>query len=177
MSSRRDSSWADQALRFSTRWKLVKWRAWPRPMIHSAEATVRRPGTRIAPITSTSTCSQVGAVKASRKGRRTITRLCGTLCPAVSAIHLSPNRWLGETRRAQVRGESRGLSRPLQVTQDSTRRNATSKGTDQWRHLAAERLSRRLSLDPKMAKVELRLHSRYGPLDCSTVQDGLCHEA
>jgi hypothetical protein len=23
----------------------------------------------------------------------------------------------------------------------------------------------------------LRLHSRYGPLDCSTAQDGLCHEA
>src|SRR3954470_21375626 len=125
-------------------------------MIRSAEATVRRPGTRLAPITSTSTCSQVGAVKASRKGRRNITRLCGTLCPAASAIHLSPNRWLGETRRAQARGESRGLSRPLQVTQDSTRRNATSKGTDQWRHLAAERLSRRLSLAPKMAKVELR---------------------
>src|SRR3954462_10554271 len=125
-------------------------------MTRSAEATVRRPGTRIAPITSTSTCSQVGAVKASRKGRRNITRLCGTLCPAASAIHLSPNRWLGETRRVQVGRECRRLSRPLQVTQDSTRRNATSKGTDQWRHLAAERLSRRLSLDPKMAKVELR---------------------
>jgi hypothetical protein len=23
----------------------------------------------------------------------------------------------------------------------------------------------------------LRLHSRYGPLDCSTAQGGLCHEA
>src|SRR4051794_25201342 len=68
-------------------------------MTRSAEATVRRPGTRIAPITSTSTCSQVGAVNASRKGSRKVTRLFGTRCPVAPAMHPSPNRWLGRLAR------------------------------------------------------------------------------
>src|SRR3954462_14048627 len=104
-------------------------------MTRNAEATVRRPGTRIAPITSTSTCSQVGAVKASRKGCRNVTKLFGTPCPVAIAIHPSPDQWRGETSRPHVRGEARRLSRPIQVTNDSIRRDAASQDVDQGRHL------------------------------------------
>ena len=41
---------------------------WSNPMTRNAEASVRRPGTRIDPVTSTSTCCQVGAVKVSPNG-------------------------------------------------------------------------------------------------------------
>src|SRR5215218_7106497 len=97
-------------------------------MTRSAEATVRRPGTRIAPITSTSTCSQVGAVKASRKGCRTLTRLFGTPCPVAPAMHPSPNQWLGETRQVRVRCEHRRLSRRTQVTHDSSGLDTARQG-------------------------------------------------
>src|SRR5215213_6416513 len=72
------------------------------------------------PMTSTSTCSQLGAVKASRKGCRTLTRLFGTPCPVAPAMHPSPNQWLGETRQVRVRCEHRRLSRWIQVTPDSS---------------------------------------------------------
>src|SRR5215211_4664540 len=97
-------------------------------MTRSAEATVRRPGTRIAPMTSTSTCSQVGAVKASRKGCRTLTRLFGTPCPVAPAMHPSPNQWLGETRQVQVRCEHRRLSPRTQVTHDSSGLDTARQG-------------------------------------------------
>src|SRR3954451_5177477 len=125
-------------------------------MTRSAEATVRRPGTRIAPITSTSTCSQVGAVKPSRKGCRKLTRLFGTRCPVAPAMHPSPNRWLGETRQAQVRCESRRLSRRIQVTHDSTGLDAVSQGAGQRWHIAAKPLSTASPRTLKLAKVELR---------------------
>ena len=107
-------------------------------------------------MTSTSTCSQVGAVKASRKGCRKLTRLFGTPCPVAPAMHPSPNRWLGETHQAQVRCEHRRLSRRIQVTHDSTGLDVASQGAGQWSRIAAKPPSTASFHTPKMAKLKLR---------------------
>src|SRR3954471_19434978 len=91
-------------------------------MTRKAEATARRPGTRIAPITSTSTYSQVGAVKASRNGCIKAVRPVGTVCSVASAIHSLPNRWLG--RLAEC--EPRQASRSIQITRDSIALNSAA---------------------------------------------------
>src|SRR3712207_5534741 len=67
----------DQRFRLSTRWKLVKVVLCRSPMMLRAEVTVRRPGARIEPATSTSRFCQVGWVKRGWKGAIHWARMAG----------------------------------------------------------------------------------------------------
>jgi hypothetical protein len=55
-------------------------------MTRRTEATVRRPGTRIAPVISTSTCRQVGALNPVLKGSIHATSALGTSCSPASGM-------------------------------------------------------------------------------------------
>src|SRR3954454_7944365 len=72
------------------------------------------------------------------------------------ASHASlPEPMARETRQAQVRCESRRLSRRIQVTHDSTGLDAASQGAGQRWHIAAKPLSTASPRTLKLAKVEL----------------------
>src|SRR5688500_9215296 len=67
----------DQRFRLSTRWKLVKPVTARRPRMLRAEVTVRRPGARRAPASSTSRFRQVGPVNRASNGASHWPRMTG----------------------------------------------------------------------------------------------------
>src|SRR6478609_2128292 len=102
-------------------------------MTRRAEVTVRRPGTRIAPVISTRTCRHVGAVKPARKGSIHAASTPGRSRPVVSGIHSSPNRCFGnslddvEAGANPPRHHVRFRSRRTQLRLDSA--DTESRGT------------------------------------------------
>src|SRR5215208_1245893 len=77
VSRQRAQARPDQRFRLSTRWKLVKVVFSRSPMMLSAEVTVRRPGARMDPATSTSRFCHVGRVKRAWKGAIHWARMAG----------------------------------------------------------------------------------------------------
>src|SRR5919107_4335234 len=77
VSRQRAEARPDQRFRLSTRWKLVKVVFSRSPMMLRAEVTVRRPGARMDPATSTSRFCHVGRVKRAWKGAIHWARMAG----------------------------------------------------------------------------------------------------
>src|SRR5215204_6020308 len=77
VSRQRAEARPDQRFRLSTRWKLVKVVVSRSPMMLRAEVTVRRPGARMEPATSTSRFCHIGRVKTDWKGAIHWARMAG----------------------------------------------------------------------------------------------------
>src|SRR3954452_5645351 len=93
--SRREAARGLQATRLSTRWEVVKRRSRPSPAIRNRLVTVRLPGARMAPISSSSAwrhvrcCENTGAKArmraAKRSGRRGTAASLGGNAPALAS--------------------------------------------------------------------------------------------
>src|ERR1700733_4960406 len=102
-------------------------------MTRRADATVRRPGTRIAPIIRTSTCRQVGAVNAPRKGCIQAASAFGTSRPTAS----------GKAHpRIHVPGEDSTIAGPVRIRYDITLDSITKDSTTQTHHSVGNGQSR-----------------------------------
>ncbi len=113
-SRRRPPSRALHGARLRTRWKSVKCRSRAWPVIRSTLATVRRPGARMAPTSSTWTCSQERWTKSGAKVMISAAKRAGRSGMVVSlggnAVSLDPSRASSTLPDPQPIGQSRAES-------------------------------------------------------------------
>src|SRR5215468_3455458 len=74
--SRLAAAWDDHAARLRMRWKVPKQGSRSRPRMRNAAETVRRPGVRMTPASSTKTFGQVGRVNRSAHPREDGEKAC-----------------------------------------------------------------------------------------------------